>query len=404
MREKRGFWFDSKSLEVIPVADHFGFLEDLEGKFRFDFSRTPDQERWGKALGMKPGFGWNLPKPLQRKHTFMLEALKKGWVRIRGHSDMPRMTIEFWKKTDDLMAALGVAAKEVARKGETLELHEVSTNTPWLVPAAELMAGSRGGGELVEPGIDPMRELWAQAVQANPSAKKLRASGKPGKGGAMRIYSSLIGEGMHIRGNPFDHSEYDNPGPDFEASEVGFFTADSPALCFGGRFGKMASTVSNPEEIEKFIEPKKGEGPSVAQFFLGLTRGLGTRKNSIIKPSWIIEFVKARRKAQLPKKLPGGASFVMQRGFFTDWSKQHLHPNEKSLQVLIYPEFDGGETLRTFERNMGRLGMLLRREFDQRSVILNLVVNGRQKFLGAYKWTDPSSPGGSAVASDKKSK
>lgn len=382
MREKRGFWFDSGSLEVVPVHDHMDFLDGLESKFRFDFSRTADEERWGKALGMKPGSGWNLPSPLQRKHTFMLAALKRGWVRIRGHSDLPRMTIEFWKKSDGLLASLGVAIRQVAGTDETLELHEVSTDTPWLTSVKELMLLARGeraeGGELVAKGSGLLRELWARTVEGNPK-----------KGGAMRIYANLVAGGMHIRGNPATHDDYDNPGGEFDASESGMFTADSPALCFGGRFVKMAPTVSNPEEFGAYIQPKKGEGPSVGRFFVGLKRGLGKRRSSTIKPTEVIEFVKAKRKAQLPKKLPGGASFIMQRGFFTDWSKQHLHPNEKSLQVLVYPEFDGGESLRTFDRNMRDLAMLLRRKFEQKAVILDLVVNGKQKFLGEAKWTEP---------------
>ena len=386
MREKRGFWFDSKSLEVIPVSDHLKFLEDLEGKFIFEFSKTPDEERWGKALGMKPVVGWKGLFPGERVHvrrSYLLEAMKRGWVRIRGHSDKPRMTIEFWKKSDGLMAALGWAVKQVAGSGETLELHEVSTDTPWLVSAKELIAQASGkiaeGGELTAPGTDMMRELWSRTVEAN--------KGRKGKGGGkMRIYANLRAEGMHVRGNPATHDDYDNPAGPFSNPRCGAFTADSPALCFGRRFGKMAPRVSNPEEFDEYISPEKGEGPSVAQLFVGLTRGLGKHRGRAIDPSWVIEFVKARRKAQLPKKLPGGASFIMQRGFFTDWEAQHLHPNEKSLQVLVYPEFGGGESLRTFDKNMRELAMKIRREFDQKAVILNLVVNGRQSFLGEAKW------------------
>lgn len=383
MREKRGYWFDSKSLEVIPVADHYDFLEKLETKFRFEFTLSPEEKRWGEALGMESGKGWkNALLTSERRKLFMLQALKKGWVRIRGHSDMPRMTIEFWKKTDDLIAALGVAAKQVAQPNETLELHEVSTNTPWLMKARELMAEAKGereaGGELVAPGSEMMRELWAQTVQAN-----------KGKGAPMRIYANPVAKGMHVRGNPFDHDEFANPGGSMSHSRCGAFTADSPALCFGRKFAKMPSVVANPEEFDKYIEPEKGEGPSVGRFFIGLRRGLGSKKNSVIKPSQVIAFVKAQRKAQLPKGLPGGASFIMQRGFFTDWKAQHLHPDEKSLQVLVYPEFGGGENLATFDKNMRSLSMLLRREFDQQAVILDLVVNGKQSFLGEAKWTAP---------------
>jgi len=331
---------------------------------------------------MKPVVGWKGLFPGERVHvrrSYLLEAMKRGWVRIRGHSNMPRMTIEFWKKSDGLLAALGTAIREVASTGDALELHEVSTDTPWLTSVKELMLLARGehaeGGELLPLGGDPMRELWSRTVEAN-----------RGRRGKMRIYANLVAEGMHVRGNPSTHDDYANPLGPFSNPQCGAFTADSPALCFGRRFEKMAPAVSNPEEFDEYISPEKGEGPSVAQLFVGLTRGLGKHEGDAIDPAWVIEFVKARRKSQLPKKLPGGASFIMQRGFFTDWEKQHLHPNEKSLQVLVYPEFGGGESLRTFDKNMRELAMKIRREFDQKAVILNLVVNGRQSFLGEAKW------------------
>lgn len=372
MREKRGYWFDSRALEAVPIHDHYDWLSDLEQKFRFGFSRSEVEERWGASLGMREGDGWGPPpKGAKAKREFMLRAIKAGWVRIRGHSDMPRMTFEFWKKTPPMMAALAVAARKVAGTGETLELHEVATDTPWLVAAKDLMALAGEGGEVAPAAISGaqfLRELWGRAAE-NP-----------------RVYRRTVARGLHVRGNPFDHTEYENPAGEFSHGRCGTFTPDKPAMCYGGRFRKMPRLVSNPETFERYIRPEKGEGATVARFFVGLKRGLGRLKGRNVGVDEVVQYVKLARAVQLKGHLPGGASFVLQRGFFTDWEKQHLHPDEKSLQVLIYPEFGGGETLRSFSTNMRRLAMGLRRRFEQKAVILDLVVNGKQRFLGEAKW------------------
>lgn len=354
MARREGFWLDSNALELVPIYDHIVFLSELEAKVRNDLDLTRDEKRWAASLGMAPGKGWGAvtrEAPGARKLRFMTDAMKAGWVRIRAHSDLPRVTCEFWGMSDSLMAAIAFGLKKagVSPKAE-IELHNVEAERAWTVTAASLYArlsGESTSEQDVEVGF---------SVYSNPPK---------GKAYFHRWGSKRDAPGV-----------FDNPGGDFHTRQTGHFDAIEPARLYGG----LRRFHLNPAELDAFVSPE--EGQTVAKIFLGLKRGFGKRSGRDIKVDEVVQLVKKARRKQLEGDLPGGASFITQRGFFTDWKKKHLHPDEDSLQILIYPEFDGGETKESFAKNAGALAKLLSDYFEQESVVLHVVVDDETSFLG----------------------
>jgi len=353
-RGSEGFWFDSNNFELIEIYDHESFLQELEKKNQFfSDTMTKAEKSEAKSLGMVRGKKW-LPVlregPGQRRERYLTTAMQRGWVRIRRTPGRRYVVLEAWKLSEDAMASIALALRKMGIPDrESVEIHEVSTNTPTVALAGDLYARLRGEAA----GEGEARLGWS--FYANPL----------GRGGAK----------MRVRGCKRDWVPYPDIGGGFCSGQTGRFEANGPAKVYGG-------LRRNPAVWSDFVDLRKGEKESEAKIFIGLTRGTGKRRGIPIDPDEIVQFVKRARASQIPERLPGGASFILQRGFFTDWKKKHVHPDEDSLQVLVFPEFDGGETLTSFESNMKELALNLANRFDQESVILNLVVNGELKALG----------------------
>jgi hypothetical protein len=87
-----GFWISPK-FQVIPVYDHLLSVQESPKKFGL----TKKQ-----FLGMKArGFS---------REEVLLEVLKKGWIRVRGH--FHHTSFEGWGRADDIIAGVLIWAKK----------------------------------------------------------------------------------------------------------------------------------------------------------------------------------------------------------------------------------------------------------------------------------------------------
>lgn len=349
-----GYWFSTKSFDLIEIYEHLQFLSGLEAKVRNELPLTAKESAYAAELGMEPGAGWGLvprEKPAERRERFLREAMRCGWVRIRASQSGSAWTFEASRLNEDTLSSLVLAVKKLDLwPGTPLELHGVEEDKAISLTAEDLLRYAEGE----QPAAIGF------SVFANPI-------GNPG--GRIRFRQ---------RGCRREFVAYDNPAGGFYTKHTGRFHATEGAKLYG-------KLQANPAVLSEFIDVDKGEGRSVGRFFLGLTRGVGNQRGREIDPEHVVAFVSQTRRRQLPSGLRGGATFVSQRGFFTNWKAHHEYPEEDSLQVLIYPEFDGGEDLISFEHNMKEMVQMLADRFDQRSVILDLEVDGEQRFLGEAK-------------------
>jgi hypothetical protein len=368
-QRKEGYWVDVRNLESIPIYDHALWLQELEAKVRNDLDLTKNDRRHAASLGLAIGEGWgNVPKesPADRKVRFMTNAFKAGWIRLRAHSDLPRVTAEMWRGTDDALVALALALKKIKTPpGNDIEIHELAVDSAFVVKAGDLYARMRGEGS-------PEAEAAIGfSVYSNPSGKKL--AGVRGRDwGSRRNYPA----GVPVAGGRFKY----NPVGEWHPLE-------NPQLV--GKFIQM-----NPRTLQRYVEPEKGEGETVARMFIGLKVGVGKKVEEIPRES-VYKWVRDFREAQLGEA-PGGASFIAQKGFFTHWEK---HPaevvDEDSLQIIFYPdgragspgaELDGNYKVRgeVFAKHMHEIAPALADAFRQKEVIIHLVVNGKLDTLGSY--------------------
>lgn len=350
---REGYWFSTISFKLIEVYEHLSFLSELEAKVRTELGLTKEEKVFAKELGMKPGEGWGLiPREgkAENRERFLTTAMRRGWVRIRAHGGSGVYTFEADNLHSETLSSLHLAVKQLGLSPSTkLELHGITDNNAISLTVAELQEYAAG-----ERPAAVGFSVWENPI-GNPKSKvKLRQ-----------------------RGSLRDFIPYENPAGDFYTKYTGHFNATEGARLYG-------ALHSNPAELSEYLDVEK-EGRSVGRFFVGLTRGLGKKRGSPISMEEVIQFVSKARRNQLPARLRGGATFITQRGFFTDWKSHVEHPDEDSLQILLYPEFDGGEDLPLFERNMKEMAKLLAERFDQRAVILDLEVNGKLKFLGEAK-------------------
>jgi len=384
MREKRGFWFDSKTLEVIPVQDHYDFLEGLDRKVRFGFEMTADDKRWAKSLDMTPPGGWlELVKarPSKVKRDFLIAAMKRGWVRIRGHSDMPRVTFEFWKKNSGMMAALAVAAKQVARPNETLELHEVSSDTPWLVSAKELMGLADEGGELADPGTSFMRELWGRTVEPNKGKKRRGAMTKVSKNplcsGAVKAHGIIP-----MRGGAFCYRQ-SGPAMSFspDKSDIKFNPVDTEIygrptyarLVVGFRVGRKVGNRLPP--TRKFVTMA-----DVKHVLLDTNDYQTAGGNRPLAGYTLVPQI----GLYVPKKLKDKSAAEMS-------ARQLRQFDEPGVQVLLFRECSKDpqktESWAEYFERINRVGYTLLRDLGQEAVLVEVVVNGQFLVSAAWAWS-----------------
>lgn len=350
----KGYWFVTHNFDLIDIVEHEGYLRDLSNAMWTSPDTVgPREYAQATTLGMKPGEPWleSVPRetPSVRRARWLKEAMKRGWVRIRQAPNR-MMVFEAWKVNDDLLASLGLAVKQMGLSPETpIEIHEVSSDRPRAMTAGALRAYLAGEESEATGEV-------GFSVYSNPPKGKAR---------------------FHRWGSKRDAPQaFPNPGGSFHTRQTGHFDATETARLYGG----LQRFRLNPAALEAFVKPE--EGDTSAKMFLGLKRGLGEHSGKDIAVDDVVQFVKKMRRSQLAGDLPGGASFITQRGFFTNWKKKHLHPDEDSLQILIYPEYDGGETKASFEVNMGEIAKALSNHYEQESVILHLVVDDDTKFLG----------------------
>jgi hypothetical protein len=350
---REGYFYSTVSFKLIEVYEHLSFLSELEAKVRTELGLTKEEKSFAKELGMKPGEGWGLiPREgkAENRERFLTTAMRHGWVRIRAHGGSGVYTFEADNLHSETLATLVLAVKQIGLTPATkLELHGITDNNAISLTVAELMEYAAG-----ERPAAVGFSVWENPIGDPKSKVKL-----------------------HQRGSLRDFIPYENPAGDFYTKYTGHFNATEGARLYG-------ALQHNPSEISEYIDVEK-EGRSVGRFFVGLTRGLGKKRGWPVDVEDVVKLVSTTRRKQLPKGLRGGATFITQRGFFTDWKAHVEHPDEDSLQVLVYPEFDGGEDLKSFESNMKDMARALADTFDQRSVVLDLEVNGKLKFLGEAK-------------------
>jgi len=141
---------------------------------------------------------------------------------------------------------------------------------------------------------------------------------------------------------------------------------------------------SNPGKLNKWSNRR-----SWARLWVGLTRGIDNAFGSKGEPVTmreVIDAVSAIRTYQLKHGHPGGANFIAQQGFFTDWEGDRYHGLEKSVQVVVFPEGNYPEWFEDdFGFNMRVLCGALAVILSQESVILDLEVDGQVDFIGDYR-------------------
>jgi len=150
MSRGEGFWF-TRDYELVPIYDHLLYLEEIDRKAEFfPDTLTRKDEKIIKQLGT-PEPGWTRPKPgevkspSKRRERVLLEAMKQDWIRIRRHPERPHMVFEFWQRGESAFTAAGLALKKMGvPEFETVELHAVETDEPFLMTAGDLYAYMRG--------------------------------------------------------------------------------------------------------------------------------------------------------------------------------------------------------------------------------------------------------------------
>lgn len=108
-----------------------------------------------------------------------------------------------------------------------------------------------------------------------------------------------------------------------------------------------------------------GNGGLTARLFVGLSVGQQPTYN-------INDIVTATRDFRLKRKQPADASFIAQKGIYTD--KRGAQVTENSVQIIIFAS--PGTTLPQLQEQMGELAKHLRRKFDQDQVIVELQERG----------------------------
>jgi hypothetical protein len=354
-RLKDGYWL-TKDGEVISIYDHFMFLSELEAKVRTELGVKEAEKKWASSLGMFAGEGWGLVKkepPAARKLRFMTSAFKAGWVRIRRHSDMPYMVLEFWKATDDTLTNIAVGLKELGVPAtETVETHEVSRDLPSRITAAKIYG--RLTGETEEPGFSAYNPKKTGVVPMKGGSYCYRVTGNP----------------MHFKGRK--------------------------------RVKKLAQ---NPQATEDWGQV------TYARLFVGLktsrpfNRQTASPVNSELDIDWVRQKVEIGN-LHVRNDFKAGYSLVPQEGRFVPEKfrdkdvkasdltlKQIKSFREKSVQVILFPEGDEvGENIDKWFHRINMIGNYLLLDLDQYMVIYEVVLNG--KFIGTGAWTFNEPPVG----------
>lgn len=352
-RLKDGYWL-TKDGEVISIYDHYVFLTELEAKVRTELGANDDEARWASSLGIFPVDGWGLVKrepPAARKLRFMHAAFKAGWVRIRRHSDLPYMVLEFWKATDDTMTNIAMGMKELGIKPtETVELHEVGSDIPSRKTAGEIYG--RLTGETEEEGF---------SVHDNPK----------GKTGVLRMKGGSYC--YRVTGNP-QH--------------------------FHG--GEQVTVKKNPVEQTVF------GGTTYARLFVGLKTSRPFNRQTGLPKNYTAGIETVRQLVEIANysarnDFKAGYSLVPQEGRYVPAAeakklktKKDLTPKrvklfrEKSVQVVLFPE-DGeyGGDIDNYFKRINTVGLALLLQLDQYAVIFELVVNNKFVATGEWRFNKP---------------
>jgi len=108
-----------------------------------------------------------------------------------------------------------------------------------------------------------------------------------------------------------------------------------------------------------------GNGGLTARLFVGLSVGQ--------QPTYgLNDVVTATRDFRLARKQPADASFIAQKGIYTD--KRGEQVTENSVQIIIFAS--PGTTLSQLQEQMAALAKNLRRKFDQDQIIVELQERG----------------------------
>ncbi len=78
---KMNGWWISPTGDIIPIINHYYFIKANPGRFGF----TPEDIKTTSLTTRQE----------DRRH-FIIEALKRGWIRVRKHKE--HLTFEFWEK------------------------------------------------------------------------------------------------------------------------------------------------------------------------------------------------------------------------------------------------------------------------------------------------------------------
>jgi hypothetical protein len=109
-----------------------------------------------------------------------------------------------------------------------------------------------------------------------------------------------------------------------------------------------------------------GEGGLTARLFVGLSVGQQPTYN-------INDIVTETRNFRLARKQPADASFIAQKGIYTN-AATGSQVTENSVQIIIFAA--PGVTMPQLREQMEELGKHLRRKFDQDQVIIELQDRG----------------------------
>lgn len=125
-----------------------------------------------------------------------------------------------------------------------------------------------------------------------------------------------------------------------------------------------------------------GKPANSARMFIGFNVGQ-TPKWNVDYLAQLVRRVRSEQTNDEGKKIPPDASFVIQKGMYTNKGQPTVYEN--SVQLIVLSLF--GESDKKFKDNMLEMAGIIARELEQREVILELQTEGVPKWAAGIGWT-----------------